>query len=324
MYHESFRNAVLSLYHYFGSMRRTASVLKVSVASISRWARYADEGCPIASKVRQSRRSLITDAIRASVTLFLRHKTCLSSVEVVDHIRHTFGVSVSRQLAHLVIRSSGFTFKRTRKRGHSDRKAAATPPFLASFSVACASGKLVAIDESGFDQRPSPAYGYSAAGTPAIVRWKPSSDRSRLNLLMAVHASGSSVHTIQATTINGAAFAEFIRGLPFDRETTLLLDNASIHKTPAVRQAMAEKGFDPLFLPPYSPEFNPIELVFGVIKNAFYRLRYSDGFSSLLGATKRCVAEKATPSTIRGCFGHVERLIASESATKGTGVRPVV
>ena len=30
MYHESFRNAVLSLYHYFGSMRRTASVLKVS------------------------------------------------------------------------------------------------------------------------------------------------------------------------------------------------------------------------------------------------------------------------------------------------------
>ena len=31
MYHESFRKAVLTLYHYFGSMRRTAAVLKVSV-----------------------------------------------------------------------------------------------------------------------------------------------------------------------------------------------------------------------------------------------------------------------------------------------------
>ncbi len=77
---------------------------------------------------------------------------------------------------------------------------------------------------------------------------------------------------------------------------------------------MADKGFDPLFMPPYSPEYNPIELVFGVIKNSFYRLRYSDGFSSLLDATRRCVQEKTTPSTIRGCFGHVERLIASESA----------
>ena len=39
MYHISFRQATLNLYSYFGSMRKTALVLKVSVASISRWTR---------------------------------------------------------------------------------------------------------------------------------------------------------------------------------------------------------------------------------------------------------------------------------------------
>ena len=39
-----------------------------------------------------------------------------------------------------------------------------------------------------------------------------------------------------------------------------------------VKQTIADKGYVALFVPPYSPEFNPIELVFGVIKNSFYRL----------------------------------------------------
>ncbi len=113
--------------------------------------------------------------------------------------------------------------------------------------------------------RPSHAYGYAKAGTPAIVHWTPSSDRTRLNLLMAIHANGSCNQYIQDKPINGEAFATFIRNLPFDHGTNLLMDNASIHKTAAVRYAMKEKGFIPLFVPPYSPEYNPIELVFGII-----------------------------------------------------------
>ena len=289
-------------------MRRTAVVLGVSVASISRWSRI-DSGI----RVRSPRASMITDAIRATVDLFLKQQTRLSSLEVVDHIRKLFGITVSRQLAHTVVRSLGYTFKRTRKRGRSKRKHDATPPFLESFASAFIHGNVVAIDESGFDQRPSPAYGYAKAGTPAIVHWTPSSDRTRLNLLMAIHANGSCNQYIQDKPINGEAFATFIRSLPFDRGTTLLMDNASIHKTAAVRYAMDEKGFNPLFVPPYSPEYNPIELVFGIIKNAFYRLRYSESFLELRTAVQTCVDAKAIDATIRNCFRHVAGLVSMAS-----------
>ena len=309
MYHESFRKAVLTLYHYFGSMRRTAAVLKVSVASISRWSKSGVISQPC------KRPTMITSAIKESVRVFLERETRLSSIDVVNHIRTTFGFTISRQLAHVIIRRLGFTFKRTRKRGISKRKNEATPTFLSSFMETMNRGNIVAIDESGFDQRPSPAYGYAPAGIPAIVKWKPSSDRRRLNLLMAIHASGSHQSMIRDSSINGSTFAEFIGNLPYDRGTTLLLDNASIHNTVLVKQTIADKGYVALFVPPYSPEFNPIELVFGVIKNSFYRLRYSDSFADLLGATRHCVEEKALPKTIRNCFKHVTGLVSTALAT---------
>ena len=70
----------------------------------------------------------------------------------------------------------------------------------------------------------------------------------------------------------------------------MLLDNASIHNTVLVKQTIADKGYVVLFVPPYSPEFNPIELVFGVIKNSFYRLRYSDSFADLLQLQQHALA----------------------------------
>jgi len=315
MFHHAFRIAAMKLYEYFGSMRRAAKALNVSVASICRWSKN------ILSNPRPGRSS-ITDAIRASILLFLETSTCLSSIQVVEHIRKTFDINVSRQLAHLVIKSLGFSYKRTRKRGVSARKDTATPPFLSAFSEALQNGSIVAIDESGFDQRPAPAYGYAPKGVPAIVKWRPSSDRSRHNLIMAIHSSGAVHRIIQDKPVNGQGFANFITELPFPRGSVLLLDNASIHKTSTVKLAMADKGYVPMFIPPYSPEYNPIELVFGVIKNAFYRKRYTTTAFDLKGTVKECVSERATPSTIRGCFEHVSKIV--RSGFTGFGVHTLV
>jgi transposase len=50
----------------------------------------------------------------------------------------------------------------------------------------------------------------------------------------------------------------------------VVLDNLIIHKQPAVRIAIEQVGAVVRFLPPYSPDFNPIELAFAKLK-AFFR-----------------------------------------------------
>jgi transposase len=50
----------------------------------------------------------------------------------------------------------------------------------------------------------------------------------------------------------------------------VVLDNLAAHKQPAVRVAIEQAGAQLRFLPPYSPDFNPIELAFAKLK-AFFR-----------------------------------------------------
>ena len=48
--------------------------------------------------------------------------------------------------------------------------------------------------------------------------------------------------------------------------SVLVIDNASIHKVEGIREMVEERGARLLYLPAYSPDFNPIELAFSSIK----------------------------------------------------------
>ena len=55
-----------------------------------------------------------------------------------------------------------------------------------------------------------------------------------------------------------------------------VIDNAKIHKTDDVKDAMKASKLKILFLPPYSPMLNHLELVFNVMKKAFYNRTYAN------------------------------------------------
>jgi transposase len=52
----------------------------------------------------------------------------------------------------------------------------------------------------------------------------------------------------------------------------VVLDNVSTHKVVGVREAIEAKGAKVLYLPPYSPDFNPIEKSFSKIKSVLQRI----------------------------------------------------
>src|SRR3546814_1361627 len=70
--------------------------------------------------------------------------------------------------------------------------------------------------------------------------------------------------------INGASFTRWVEQQlcqtmgPGD---LVILDNLSSHKKPSVRAAIRARGAKLLFLPPYSPDLNPIEQVFAKLKH---------------------------------------------------------
>jgi transposase len=104
-------------------------------------------------------------------------------------------------------------------------------------------------------------------------------------------------------------FLQFVRGLlpqmnkwPHPN-SVLVIDKAAIHKVPGIRELIEEHGARLLFLPLYSPDFNPIELAFPTIK------------AWLLKNQDRANEEMETKGgTINDIFGEAVHSVTAEQA----------
>lgn len=91
--------------------------------------------------------------------------------------------------------------------------------------------------------------------------------------------------------INGAAFQAYIEQVLVPElrpDDIVIMDNLGSHKGPAVRAAIEAAGARLVYLPPYSPDFNPIE-------NAFARLKAE--------------LRKAAARTLDGLWNAIARII---------------
>lgn len=71
-------------------------------------------------------------------------------------------------------------------------------------------------------------------------------------------------------SVNGQSFTDYVEQCLFPTLSpgdVVIIDNLSSHKRPAVRKAIRDAGARLLFLPPYSPDLNPIEQVFAKLKH---------------------------------------------------------
>ena len=134
------------------------------------------------------------------------------------------------------------------------------------------SWQLVFVDESGCDKHTgSRKRGWSPIGVPAIQVEQFHRGR-KYQILPAYTQNGLLLADIYQGTTNGAIFESFIeRVLPLcgrwpEPRSVLIMDNASIHHSRRVKQMCAEAGVILVYLPPYSPDFNPIEEFFAEVK----------------------------------------------------------
>ena len=69
--------------------------------------------------------------------------------------------------------------------------------------------------------------------------------------------------------MNGDAFLAYVEQVlapELEQNDIVIMDNLPAHKVTGVRQAIEKVGASLLYLPPYSPDFNPIEMAFSKLK----------------------------------------------------------
>ena len=105
--------------------------------------------------------------------------------------------------------------------------------------------------------------------------------------------------------MDGEAFLVYVRKVlaptlvPGD---IVVMDNLPAHKVAGVRQAIEAAGAELRYLPPYSPDFNPIEMVFAKIK-AFLRKLATRTIPGLFNAVALAL-DIFKPDEFRNLFAH--------------------
>lgn len=85
----------------------------------------------------------------------------------------------------------------------------------------------------------------------------------------ALRLSGMTAPMVLDGAMNGAAFLAYVEQVlvpTLQPGEVVVMDNLPAHKPAAVRAAIEQAGATLLYLPPYSPDFNPIENAFAKLK----------------------------------------------------------
>lgn len=164
--------------------------------------------------------------------------------------------------------------------------------------------RLVFLDESGVTTEMTRRYGRAGRGE-RVHEGTPAGHWRTLTLLGAMSCDGLvATMTIESPT-DGDVFLAYLEQVLCPRlqpGQIVILDNLAAHKVPGVRKLIETTGAELLYLPPYSPDFNPIEQCWAKVKQTLRSLK-ARTLDSLQHGCSAAIAS-VTPDNASAWFSH--------------------
>jgi transposase len=165
--------------------------------------------------------------------------------------------------------------------------------------------RLAFLDEFGANTQMQRTHGRAAPGE-RVVSKVPHGHWKSISTIAVITAGG----VLTSASFDGATDADLF--LVFVREAVapalepgqvLVLDNLPAHRSPAIDRAVAAAGATLVRLPPYSPDFNPIEMAISKAKTVLRKLarRTVDGLMSGIGEALATISPADSLSYIAHC-----------------------
>ena len=145
--------------------------------------------------------------------------------------------------------------------------------------------RFVFLDESGAKTNMTRRYGRSFGGQ-RLVDATPHGHWCTTTMLSSIRLDGTTAAMVIEGATDAAVFQAYVRQvlIPTIRPGDIVvMDNLSSHKSVVIADAIEAAGAEVWFLPPYSPDFNPIEKMWSKIK-AFLRAVKARTYEALVKA----------------------------------------
>lgn len=246
-----------------------SSVFECSTRTIYRWF----EGHPPPSGKRG--RSPVVKDEHLNLVEHMLERNPESSLKQIQEMLKSHGVCCHVSSVWRFLKRNSITHK---KLSYVFKQASVTKISHFKQAVEAMRGRpFMALDEASFQTKCVPRYGWAKKGRKSVCRRQGGSWET-FSLLLCVCPNRKIHWKLYDGAVNSERFHDFLKninGRRFRNKPVVILDNASIHRAthsclktgrlPIVERANAQ-GIELLYLPPYSPQFNPTEICFSVIR----------------------------------------------------------
>jgi len=298
-YSQDLRDCVLRAYDRGMKTKQIAEIFGVSRA----WAR----------RVKQRRRETGKTTAKPmggpGVTIVDREQLAALVREHPDatlaELRKYLGVACALSTLCMALKKMGLSFKKTTHAAEQDRPdVAERRARWCEWSHEVNPRRLIFIDETWAKTNMTRLRGRAPRGQ-RLINKIPHGHWKTTTLIAALGVEGIRCSTVVDGAVNGDVFEAFVRQVllpelgPGD---VVIMDNLSSHKRTRIGELIEEKRAELRYLPPYSPDMNPIELIFSKIKQALRSLAART--QEALWKAMQSILDTVTASDAVNCFRH--------------------
>jgi transposase len=255
------------------SCRSVAARFGIAVSSAVKWSqRYRTTGSVAPDKMGGHRKPIL-EAHRAFIIERISQTPHLTLHGLKDELAAR-GVTVSHNAVWLFLRREGLSFKKSlfaleQARADIARHRQRWQAWQSRFDPR----RLVFIDETWIKTNMAPLRGWGRRGL-RLRGFAPHGHWRTLTFLGALRFDCLTAPCVFDGPINGQCFRAYVEQqlVPVLKPGDIVvMDNLGSHKSAAIRNAIKAAGARLWFLPPYSPDLNPIEQAFAKIKHCMRR-----------------------------------------------------
>ena len=251
------------------SARAAAAHYNVAPATASKWISRAASGDRTAHKQGKQKGSKL-DPYQDVLLTMIRQSPDLTLQEIRITLLEEHQLSVGTSTIWRWLQRMDMTFKKkTAHASEQERPDVQEQRKLweiqqSSFDLS----QLTFLDETGLSTKMARLYGRAPRGERLIAsiphgHWK------TLTFVGALRQSGMTAPIVIDGPVNGATFLAYVEQAlvpTLSPGDIVVMDNLAAHKVDGVERAVQKVGARVLYLPPYSPDLNPIEMAFSKIK----------------------------------------------------------
>jgi transposase len=246
-------------------IKKISEYLNLSISTCYKWLHEGQK-----KPTRPTKNYYIRHCLHTDIISYIIQNNTLTLKDITSYIDEKYKITVSISTVFRFCKLNKLTYKKGTKL-YAEINLQLVKKFIDEIKNINLNDIHI-LDEASFVMNHVQAYARSVKGTRAIVI-RPGNRGKRYSLIMCISNNGVSSCELHSQSIDSIKFRSFIETLP--NNIILVLDNASIHHATnslikqnlnTISELCKNKNIKLVYLPAYTPQLNPVEYCFNIIR----------------------------------------------------------